>query len=392
MAFNYTRSELLSDINAGLRGKIGMISSQEDFVNRVVREVKNAIALRSARRKATLSPDLFPGVTQYACPSDLQDNRIIDIPAQVKRYDGSFGLVPVEQFNVSPRTGDIAIDDYNGARVLLINSEVETASSVISTLETTTSGGGTWVAVGDAENVRDNGDDYMKGSGSVFFDIGAGGTTTAGIENTGLDTSDITEFLGGHSSVFVWVRINSTTNLTNFILKLGTDSTNYYSKTVTARHDGNAFQSGWNLLRFPLTSLTETGTVTDTSIGYAALYMTKTAGKISETDYGFNYLVIMKGVIHDILYYSKYGWQNNTGTYLENSTDDSDVVVADTTEYELFVKHGVSRGMRLTNSAREDIDDADKEFADAVSIYNAQNPDESQLMVSTYHYYGNSAG
>lgn len=392
MAFHYTRSELLSDINAGLRGKIGMISSQEDFVNRVVREVKNAIALRSARRKATLSPDLFPGITQYACPSDLQDNRIIDIPAQVKRYDGSFGLVPVEQFNVSPRTGDIAIDDYNGTRVLLVNSEVTTASSIISPLESTTSGGGTWVLVGDAENVRDNDDDYVKGNGSVFFDIGAGGTTTAGIENIGLNTVDLTDFLGGHSSVFVWVRINSTTNLTNFVLKLGTDNANYYSKTITARHDGNAFQSGWNLLRFPLTSLTETGTVTDTTINYASLSMTKTAGKISETDYAFNYLAVMKGVIHDILYYSKYGWQNSGGTYLENSSAASDVVVADTTEYELFVKHGVCRGLRLTNAAREDIDDADREFEDAVSVYNAQNPDESQLMVSTYHYYGNTAG
>lgn len=392
MAFTYTRSELLSDINAGLRGKIGMISSQEDFINRVVREVKNSITLRSARRKVTLSPDLFPGITQYACPADLQDNRIIDIPAQVKRYDGSFGLVPVEQFNVSPRSGDIAIDDYNGVRVLLINSEVTTSSTVISTLENTTSGGGTWTAVGDAENVRDNNDDYVKGNGSVFFDIGAGGTTTAGIENTGLSTVDLTDFLGGHSSVFVWVRINSTTNLTNFILKLGTDSSNYYSKTVAARHDGNAFQSGWNLLRFPLTSLTEIGTVTDSTINFASVYMTKTAGKISETDYAFNYLAVMRGVIHDILYYSKYGWQNNAGTYLENSSSDSDVIVADTTEYELFVKHGVRRGMRLTNSAREDIDDADREFDDAVATYSAQNPDESQLMVSTYHYYGNTAG
>jgi hypothetical protein len=310
----------------------------------------------------------------------------------VKRYDGSFGLVPVEQFNVAPQLGDIALDDYNGVRTLLINSEVTTSSTIISTLESTTSGGGTWTATGDSENVRDNEDDYIKGNGSVFYDIGAGATTSAGIENIGLDTVDLTDYLGGHSSVFVWTRINSTTNLTNFILKIGTDNSNYYSKTVTVRHDGNAFQSGWNLLRFPLTSLTETGTVTDTTINYVSLSMTKDAAKISETDYAFNYLVVMKGVIHDILYYSKYGWQTSGGTYLENSTADSDLVVADTTEYELFVKHGVRRGMRFTNFGREEIDDADKEFADAVATYSSQNPDESQLMVSTYHYYGNTTG
>jgi hypothetical protein len=385
MSFSYTRTQLLSDISAGIRGKIGMISSQEDFVNRVVREVNNDIAIRSTRRKASLSPEMFPGIYQYACPTDLRDFRIIDIPAQAKRYDKSFGLVPSEQFAVNPQKGDIAIDDYNGVRTLLINSQVSTDSVVISSLETTTSGGGTWTAVGDAENVHDDADDYIKGAGSVAWDIGAGATTTAGIENTGLDTVDITDFLGGHSSVFVWVRINSTTNLTNFILKLGTDSSNYYSKTVTARHDGNAFQSGWNLLRFALTSLTETGIVTDDTINFASIYMTKSAAKISETDYKFNNLVVMRGVIHEIEYYSKYGWQNTSGTYLENSTDALDYIVCDTSEYDLILKHGIRRGMRFTNFSGEEIKDADNEYADALRVYGSQNPDESQLMVSTYH-------
>ncbi len=385
MSFIYTRTQLLSDISGGIRGKIGMISSQEDFVNRVVREVNNDIAIRSTRRKASLSPEMFPGIFQYACPIDLRDFRIIDIPAQAKRYDKSFGLVPSEQFAVNPQKGNIAIDDYNGVRTLLINSEVNTSSVTISSLETTTSGGGTWTAVGDATNVRDDSDDYIKGAGSVAWDIGAGATTTAGIQNTGLNTFDLTDFLGGHSAVFVWVRINSTTNLTNFVLKIGSDSSNYYSKTVTARHDGNAFASGWNLLRFPLTSLTETGTVVDTAIDFASIYMTKSAAKVSETDYKFNNLVVMRGVIHEIEYYSKYGWQNTSGTHLENSTDALDYVVCDTSEYDLILKHGIRRGMRYTNFSTDEIKDADAEYADSLRVYGSQNPDESQLMVSTYH-------
>lgn len=388
MAFNFTQTQLLSDINAGLRGKIGMISSQEDFVNRVVREVNNDIALRSCKRKQTLTPDLVPGIFQYAAPTDLRDNRIIDIPAQAKRQDKSFGLVPVEQFNTKPQKGDIALDDYNGVRVLLVNSEVSTQNAMVSTLETTTSGGGTWTAVGDATNIRDDGDDYIKGNGSVAFDIGSGATTTAGLENTGLNQFDLTDFLGGHSSLFVWVYLSNVTNITNFIVRIGSSNSNYYSKTVTSRNDGTAFQTGWNLLRFPLTSLTETGTVVDTAIDYASLYMTKTTGKINETDFKFNWMIIMRGVIHDVLYYTKYGWQTSTGTYIENSTDSLDVVVADTSEYELFVKHGIRRGMRLTNFDFSAIQDADAEYSDALVIYGAQNPDESQLMVSSYMNHG----
>lgn len=384
MAFQYTRSQLLLDINAEIRGKIGMISSQQDFINRVVREVNNDIAIRSTKRKQTLTPDLVQGIFQYACPTDLNDARIIDIPAQAKRYDGTFGLVPIVQFRVNPKLGDIAFDDYNGVRLLMINSAVTNESVTPSTLETTTSGGGTWTAVGDATNVRNDGDDFIKGNGSVAFDIGSGATTTAGLQNTALNQFDITDFLGGHSSVFVWVRISSITNLTNFVLRIGSSSGNYYTKTVTTANDGGAFQVGWNLLRFPLVSLTEVGSVTDTAINFAYLVMTKTSAKINETEYKFNWMTIIKGFIHDVQYYSKYGWQSAAGTYLENSTNSLDLLVADTSEYDLFVKYGASRGHRLTNGNINDIQDADNQYKEAVIIYGNKNVDESAIMISTY--------
>ena len=380
MAFTYTRSQLLSDINMGIRGKIGMISNQGDFINRVVREFRNDVALRSGKRKQQLTPNLFNGVYQYACPSDLADNRIIDIPAQAKRSDDSFGLVPVEQFNVNPQLGDIALDDFNGTRTLLIKSAVATPELTIDPISSVDD----WVAFGDAENIELDSDDYIKNNASISFDISSAGGTTAGVQNSAISSFDLTDYLGGNSSIFVWVKINSTTNLTNYILRIGSSSGNYYQKTVTVRSDGNAFENGWNLLRFDLTNLTETGTVTDTAITYAAVYMTKTAGKISETDYKFNNLVLMRGVIHNVLYYSKYGWQTSAGAYLQNSTDSLDVVVADDTEYEMILKKGIHMGMKLTNFEMGEIEEAKNDYKEAVSQYTANNPDESQIMISTY--------
>jgi hypothetical protein len=113
--------------------------------------------------------------------------------------------------------------------------------------------------------------------------------------------------------------------------------------------------------------------------------MTKTTGKVSEAGYKFNYPVLKAGVINNILYYSKYGWQDSTGTYKQNSTDDSDLLVADETEYELFVKKGVELGLPLTNSELNEVTTAKAEFTDALDTYNLSNPDESQIMVSTYH-------
>lgn len=384
MAFTYTRSQFLGDINRKIFGKIGMISSQEDFANEVVREVRNDISLRSAKRKADLTPHLFPEIYQYAVPSDLFDYKIIDIPAQAKDYDKNFTLVPVEQFTNRPNSGEIAIDDYNGQRVLLINSAITSESQMISELDSLTSGGGTWEIVGGATNLTADGDDYIKGAGSLSFDLSAASETTAGIKNTNINEFNITDFLGGNSSVFIWVKLNSATNITNFILKLGTDESNYYSKTITAKHDGNAFEAGWNLLRFDLTSLTETGSVTDTSMNFASVYMTKDTAKVSETDYKFDWLTILKGARHSITYYSKYGWQSSAGVYKQLSDSALDLLVADESEYDLFVKKGRYIGLQETNNDDNIIDRAGKDYDLAIKLYGTNNPDESQLMISTY--------
>jgi hypothetical protein len=386
MTFIYTQSQILSDINRKIFGKIGMISSQENFINEVVREVRNDISLRSAKRKMDLTPHLFPQIFQYAAPSDLFDYKIIDIPAQAKDYDKNFSLVPVEQFTNRPNSGEIAIDDYNGSRVLLINSAIPTTQQMISELDSLTSGGGTWEIVGGATNLAADGDDYIKGAGSISFDLSAASETTAGIKNTDINEFDITDFLGGNSSVFVWVKLNSVTNVTNFILKIGTSESAYYSKTITVKHDGNAFEAGWNLLRFDLTSLTETGSVTDTSINFASVYMTKDTGKVSETDYKFDWLTILKGERHSVTYYSKYGWQSSAGVYKQLTDSSSDLLVADESEYDLFLKKGRYIGLQETNNDENTTERAAKDYDLALKQYGLNNPDESQIMISTYSY------
>jgi len=381
MTFVYTQAQLLSDTNRKIFGKIGMISSQEDFINEVVREVHNDIAIRSTRRKMSLAPHLFPSIYQYAAPSDLRDYKIIDIPAQAKNYEDSFNMVTVEQFNNRPTLGDIAIDDYNGLRTLLINADLSTSERVISELDSL----GSWTAFGGADNVEADRDDYIKGAGSLSFDIDASSDTTAGLVNTDINEFDITDFLGGDSSVFVWAKINSPTDIVNYKLRLGTDASNYFTQTITARHDGNAFVAGWNLLRFDLTSLVEQGTVTKTSINYAAIYMTKDTDKVIETDYKFDWLTIMKGQRHDVTYYSKYGWQTSAGVYIQKSTTSSDLLLADESEYPLFLAKAKHIGLQETNNDENTIDRAEKSYKEAVATYGQNNPDESQLIITTYN-------
>lgn len=383
----YTQSDLRGRINAKIQGKIDMLVSPQDTMNEAVREVLSEIRLRSTRRKASLTPNLFSQQYEYACPSDLMGPAIIDVPAQAKRADGEFTLVPSEQFRRYPQVGDIAIEDFNGTRLLLINSAVEDDTTEITTTEVVDTGPADWTALGDATNVAADTDDYVTGNGSIEFDIGSGATTTAGISLTGMDSVDLDDYIGHAASIFTHARITSTTNLTNFKLRLGQDASNYYEYTATARNDGTAFATGWNLLRFDLTSVSTTGSPTSTGIDYATLYMTKTAAKINEAGYMFNGLFAKKGKYHDVMYYSKYGWQSSAGTYKENSTDASDLLNADTDEFDLFVKKGrVIAGVEV-DLPENQIERLKKEYEDARANYQMKNPSEDKINVSTYHYY-----
>lgn len=383
----YTQSDLRGRINAGIQGKIDMLVSPQDTMNETVREVLSEVSLRSTRRRASLTPNLFSHEYEYSCPTDLMSHKIIDIPAQAKRADGEFTFVPSEQFRRSPRIGDISIDDFNGTRVLLINSATPDDSTQIVSLEAVDTGPADWTALGDATNVEANSDDFVSGNASIEYDIGSGATTTAGLYVDGATAVDLSEYISHSASVFVYARITSTTNITNFKLRLGQSASAYNEFTVTTANDGTAFANGWNLLRFDLTSPSATGSPNTTSIDYVALYMTKTAGKINEAGYMFNGLVAKKGKYAYIKYYSKYGWQTTGGTYIENSTDASDLLNADTDEFDLFVKKGRVIAANETDLQEGQIERLKKDYTLAVKAYEMNAPAEDKAMVSTYYDY-----
>lgn len=388
MTFIYTRAQLKSDINRGIFGKIGMLISEQDTMNEIVRTVTSDLDMRSARRQATLSPNLYNGIYDYACPADLDAMKLIDIPAQAKRGDGEFFLVPTTEFAISPKKGMVSIKDFNGTRVLQVNSNIDSKSITISELDGFYSGGGTWELFGDAEFLGADDADFVKGAGSLTFDINDNAGTTAGIVNSSLNPVDLSNYLGGTSSFFVWAKITSVTNLTDYKLRFGNDSSNYHTLTTTTRADGTAFVNGWNLLKFDLNMsvAVETGTVDETNITYAALYMTKTTGKVSETDYKFDWLVLKKGVVHNIDYYSKYGWVTAAGAYIENSTSPSDLLVADKDEYDLIVAKGREiAGFEVkefeASAANAEI------YKSKKRDYQMRNPSEAKIMTSEYHTY-----
>lgn len=389
MAFIYTRSELKSLVNSEIQNRQGMLVDFDILINRGVRNVFGGTDLLTAQRKVTLTPNLYNGIFDYAMPSDFDKNKIIDVPAQAKRQDGEFFFVPSTEFDIHRQRGMIAIEQQNGSRVLRIVSQVDSKTLVASTMDSLNAGaadGTDWTAFGDAETLARDDADFIRGSGSIKWNIDASGGTTAGIQHINLNPIDITDFLGGTSSWFVWHEITDPDNITNYKLRFGDDVSNYREKTITTQHDGTAFVLGWNLLRFDIVSLTTVGTPTDVN-KYFVIHMTKTTGKVSESDYKFDHLMLKKGVVHNLRYYTRFGWQTSAGAYIRNSTLDSDLLVADESEFELITLECTKLALREVRDhelARE----SEREFKEKRKEYLLNNPSESKIMSYEYHNYG----
>jgi len=374
----YTQSILQSDINSKIKGKIGIISDPQSIINSGVRQVLADLDLLTTRRRTRLTPNLFSGVFEYAAPTDLKGYSIITIQNQTFEKSKDWGLVPYEQFLRRQDRNTIAVSDYDGIRKILLNTTINDSKNTIGSFDSTTG----WTAVGDAINIDEDRDNFITRNASLSFDLSSNAGTTAGVESSTIGSFDLTEYLKGNGTATVWVYIPSITGLTNYILKLGSSSGNYYQKTITTQSDGTAFVTGWNLLKFDMTSLTTVGTPVDTAIIYSALYMTKDITKISETGYKFDDLVIHRGEINNIYYYSGYGWQSSAGTYKVNSTLPTDILNAGEEEYELILA-------KCTELCADDCDEdkvsqkQEKRYEQLKKIYKANNPSESLTMIST---------
>jgi hypothetical protein len=338
------------------------------------------------KRRAPVASKVFDDAYRYTCPTDLKGFGIIDLVQQGERIlDSRLKLTTAERFDrkKSIRSGWVAFEDDDYARTLLLDIAADDTATTVAELDTLTGDGGTWaVYSAGATNLAADDENLIQGGGSLSFDL-ASGTTTAGIKNSSLTTFDLTDY-NDTGSAFVWAYILATANITNFILEIGNDTSNYYSMTATTAADGTAFQVGWNLLRFDFSGKTTTGTVTATAGDHVGLYMTKTSGKTGN-GYKFDFLTLHTGQYFDVVYYSKYAWESSTGTYKENSTTSTDLIHADTDELELYVLKGKEiAAVEITRNLNLGKYYGDK-YAEARSAYRRRYPSEAIKREDNYY-------
>lgn len=378
----HTRSQFKNDINSKIQGRIGMVIDIDRGVNLSALSVIADIDTLSAKRSARLIPSVFPGIDEYASPSDMSERKIIGIPSQVHKIDGGFNLTTPEEFRNKRNLRDIAVEYKNGQKNVLIHGDAVNSQDIqISPLDSTDG----WVAFGDTENISKDTGEYTQGIASVSFDITDAGGVTAGIQKDDIDSFDITDYKNANGAMFIDAFIQSVVGLTNIILRIGSSSSDYYNITVTAQNDGTALVSGWNTLRFDLQNLVAVGTPNDIDMSYVALYMTKLGSKISEQSYRFDNLTLKRGEIRNISYYTSYPWKNSVGAYISESTDDQDTLIFSDEEYTNIV---LPKGISDIAYEINDIALGDRwlsVYQKGVALYKKEHPSESLLTITSYH-------
>lgn len=304
------------------------VANITNLINRAAREVLHDIDFEETKRKTTTATTIYDKVYDYAAPTDLKMDRVLDIRKQVKRDGGDrFYQTESAKFDTQKVNGSFTVQYVNGTKTLRIANQVGN-TTLVDALNATTG----WAVGGDGTNLIKDTINYISGDGSLNFDLD-GATTTGHIESSTITAVDLSdgEDIG---SFFAYVYLPDSTTVTNLILRWGDDSSNYWSDTVTTGHF-ESFKTGWNLIRFDWNGATKTASPSSSSVNY--LRFTVTYDGVADTDYRLDNINFSTGELFEIYYYSDRIFQTSAGAYIEETTTDDDNLILEGYSANIFI-------------------------------------------------------
>lgn len=242
----------------------------------------------------------------------------------------------------------------------------------------------TYTESGDASNLEIDDNDFIIGSGSLMFTL-TDATHAFAVESSFSEQIDITDFLRqGIASIFV----KMPSPLTSLTLKIGNDSSNYYSVSTTTQFTADAFVSGWNVVKFNLSSVIETGSVDNKAIDWF---------EISGNNTSVSGLVKLNGLylripsILELPYNSKDTIEtaSGTGIYQEKVNDGVNMILWEE-DFEDLLLYKVLEKSGFFNF--RDIDMVQKTSADyqyLLSNFNSRYPSNEEGLKTRYYKMNN---
>lgn len=337
-----------------------------------------------------ISGAVHDDVYDYAAPSDLKGNKIIDIRPQTGRtLSDNVSQRGIQDFDLKKAFYDdkFAIYYDDGTKWIRYSKDVDSKQVVIDNCSGITDNGA-WSVGTDGTNLTKDTLVKLSGGASLNFDVD-GSTTSAYIENSTLTDVDLSDH-DEQSKIFVWVYVPNSQAITNFILRWGNDASNYWSVTVTEPNFGS-FRDGWNLLSFNWNGATETGTVDPSAIDYVRL--TVTYDGTPDTDFRLDQIFSSLGEIWEIIYYSSALFRDVSGSFLETPTSDTDLINLEHDAYNILI-YETARLVTQEVGGEDAMNDyryytgmlyGDAQMAGLYKLYKQSNLSQTEKMQSTYY-------
>lgn len=376
-----TRSQVLDDLaGIGHGSTVNKITNINALLVRAGNEFLTDCDPASTKRLAQIT--LFDGVYDYSDPnSDLKEDKIIDLRPANSIYERdvniNFRKVENEEFDLYKENNTITVEHRDAAKYIRV-SKALSGSLLLNSCDDIT-GIGTWAGEGGGTNVAQDENQKLQGGASVKFDVGASGGAVVNSTMTQVDLTDHDE----KSSFFFFLYIPDATLVTNVILRVGNDSSNYWSRTITTPHIGS-FRTGWNLIRSDWNGMTETGTVAPATVDYIRVFVTTTA---ADTDFRLDAVYSKLPHLYDMLYYSKNLYRTTGGVWQETFNTDTDILNLDVTEYPLYHNKLGMVIAQQTQGGEGSFDLAyfTNEYDKLLRKYQSRNPSEAYRRTNTYY-------
>jgi len=391
MAYNVLT--LKNDLQGALHGTtLNQITNLDGLIDRSGRTLLADVDPQETKRTLEFVAPIYETVFDYPIATDVKGNKIIDIFPQVQRlprdiwsqaYNQAFDIA---KQNVFASANMFTMNFNTGLKSVRINAPYLNAPIVVNQIEALGTNG-TWAAGGTATDLAVNNTNYVQGSGSLQFNSTTG---AAYLENSTMSAQDLSN-VENQASFFVWVYVPTGASLTSVELRVGSSSTDYWSKTVTLNQEGNSWVNGWNQCQFIWSEMSSTGTPDSTEVDYARITLNTTA---TLTGNLLNGLDCILGTVLSYSYYSKYLFRDSTtGAFQENVTDDSNIINLDTDSYNLLFAQLVylAAQQQQGRDATYDSSFFKGEYDKALARYMALYKSEVQKPQSVYYYQPNKS-
>jgi hypothetical protein len=173
--------------------------------------------------------------------------------------------------------------------------------------------------------------------------------------------------------------------ISSITVKLGSDDSNYYQIQVTTAYGNLAFRAGWNYLVFDWDTLTQVGTPDDEAITYLQLAITRSTSTTGVSGWSLDRFVLNTPTLYNVVYYSEYFWKSAAGVYLTDSTADTDLLLADTEEFDIHITKILIDLAQSLREVQTDLPEFKEQYKDQLADYTRRYKSERLQLQTTYN-------